>query len=163
MTYLLCKLQVPSTLGPVIFLSWIRQELRELWEGSIPSSHDKVHLMEVWLEFSPSACIHWFSISLYVTLMQPFFLKTMRLSWNILLSLGKNGYISSKFMFVGNVAEMFCPKLLVFMSLRNTQYVTMEQEPQCISLNFFWIIGYLFPFFFCSGKVCFVSFKDNGF
>ncbi|KAH7691765.1 Peptidase A22B signal peptide peptidase protein [Dioscorea alata] len=38
---------VPSTLGPVIFLSWIRQELRELWEGSIPSSHDKVHLMEV--------------------------------------------------------------------------------------------------------------------
>ncbi|KAJ0963792.1 hypothetical protein J5N97_028914 [Dioscorea zingiberensis] len=38
---------VPSTLGPVIFLAWIRQELRELWEGSIPSSNEKVHLMEI--------------------------------------------------------------------------------------------------------------------
>lgn len=146
MTYLLCKLQVPSTLGPVIFLSWIRQELRELWEGSIPSSHDKVHLMEVWLEFSPSACIHWFSISLYVTLMQPFFLKTMRLSWNILLSLGKNGYISRKFMFVGNVAEMLSKIISIYVvekhavcynGTRTSMYQSKFFLNNWISISFF--------------------------
>ncbi|XP_077241876.1 SIGNAL PEPTIDE PEPTIDASE-LIKE 1 isoform X1 [Tasmannia lanceolata] len=38
---------VPSTLGPVIFISWIRNELMELWEGPMPNSSDKAHLMEV--------------------------------------------------------------------------------------------------------------------
>ncbi|XP_008778838.1 signal peptide peptidase-like 1 isoform X1 [Phoenix dactylifera] len=38
---------VPSTLGPVIFLSWLRNELRELWEGARPISNDKAHSMEV--------------------------------------------------------------------------------------------------------------------
>ncbi|XP_020241074.1 signal peptide peptidase-like 1 [Asparagus officinalis] len=38
---------VPSTLGPVIFLSWLRKELNELWEGTGPSSNDKTHSMEV--------------------------------------------------------------------------------------------------------------------
>ncbi|PKA59386.1 Signal peptide peptidase-like 1 [Apostasia shenzhenica] len=38
---------VPSTLGPVIFLSWIRKELRELWDGPRPISNEKAHSMEV--------------------------------------------------------------------------------------------------------------------
>ncbi|XP_072974783.1 signal peptide peptidase-like 1 [Typha angustifolia] len=38
---------VPSTLGPVIFLSWLRNDLTELWEGSRPMSNEKAHLMEV--------------------------------------------------------------------------------------------------------------------
>ncbi|RWR91723.1 signal peptide peptidase-like protein 1 [Cinnamomum micranthum f. kanehirae] len=38
---------VPSTLGPVIFISWTKKELLELWEGPGPNSSDKAHLMEV--------------------------------------------------------------------------------------------------------------------
>ncbi|KAJ8623875.1 hypothetical protein MRB53_032405 [Persea americana] len=38
---------VPSTLGPVIFISWTKKELLELWEGPVPNSSDKAHLMEV--------------------------------------------------------------------------------------------------------------------
>lgn len=38
---------VPSTLGPVIVLSWIKQELKELWEGASPISNEKVESMEV--------------------------------------------------------------------------------------------------------------------
>uniref|UniRef100_A0A1D1XNE8 Signal peptide peptidase-like 3 n=1 Tax=Anthurium amnicola TaxID=1678845 RepID=A0A1D1XNE8_9ARAE len=38
---------VPSTLGPVTFLSWMRNEFIELWEGPRPSTNDKVHLLEV--------------------------------------------------------------------------------------------------------------------
>ncbi|URD92865.1 signal peptide peptidase-like [Musa troglodytarum] len=38
---------VPSTLGPVIFLSWRRNELRELWDGACPVSSEKAHSMEV--------------------------------------------------------------------------------------------------------------------
>lgn len=37
---------VPSTLGPVIFLSWSRRELKELWEGPKPISNEKPHSME---------------------------------------------------------------------------------------------------------------------
>lgn len=38
---------VPSTLGPVVFLSWSRRELKELWEGSESMSNVKAHPMEV--------------------------------------------------------------------------------------------------------------------
>lgn len=39
---------VPSTLGPIIILSWIRNELMELWEGTTtPNMNDKTHLTEV--------------------------------------------------------------------------------------------------------------------
>lgn len=41
---------VPSTLGPIIVLSWSRKELAELWEGSKPilsDKSDKAHLTEV--------------------------------------------------------------------------------------------------------------------
>ncbi|KAJ3693038.1 hypothetical protein LUZ60_012133 [Juncus effusus] len=38
---------VPSTLGPVIFVGWLRNEVRELWEGSRPLLNDKAHLLEV--------------------------------------------------------------------------------------------------------------------
>ncbi|KAG0472870.1 hypothetical protein HPP92_014727 [Vanilla planifolia] len=38
---------VPSTLGPVILLSWIRKELRELWDGSKLIPNDKPWSMEV--------------------------------------------------------------------------------------------------------------------
>ncbi|XP_010940483.1 signal peptide peptidase-like 1 [Elaeis guineensis] len=38
---------VPSTLGPVIFLSWLRNELWELWEGARPISNDKARSMVV--------------------------------------------------------------------------------------------------------------------
>ncbi|KAJ6843772.1 signal peptide peptidase-like 1 [Iris pallida] len=38
---------VPSTLGPVLFLSWTRKELQELWDGSGTTSSDKAHQMEV--------------------------------------------------------------------------------------------------------------------
>ncbi|KAG6472831.1 signal peptide peptidase-like 1 [Zingiber officinale] len=37
---------VPSTLGPVIFLSWRRYELWELWDGAYPVSSEKSHSME---------------------------------------------------------------------------------------------------------------------
>ncbi|WOK94869.1 signal peptide peptidase-like 1 [Canna indica] len=37
---------VPSTLGPVIFISWRRNELRELWDGECPVSSEKAHSME---------------------------------------------------------------------------------------------------------------------
>ncbi|XP_074578953.1 signal peptide peptidase-like 1 [Curcuma longa] len=37
---------VPSTLGPVIFLSWRRNELWELWDGAYPVSSEKSHSME---------------------------------------------------------------------------------------------------------------------
>jgi len=38
---------VPSTLGPVMYLSWLRNELWELWEGSGPILNEKAHLLEV--------------------------------------------------------------------------------------------------------------------
>ncbi|KAF6162216.1 hypothetical protein GIB67_008345 [Kingdonia uniflora] len=34
---------VPSTLGPVVVLSWFRADLKELWEGSSESINDKAH------------------------------------------------------------------------------------------------------------------------
>ncbi|XP_078182696.1 SIGNAL PEPTIDE PEPTIDASE-LIKE 1 [Carex rostrata] len=37
---------VPSTLGPVMFLGWLRNELKELWEGSKPVLNDKERLLE---------------------------------------------------------------------------------------------------------------------
>ncbi|KAH0449194.1 hypothetical protein IEQ34_022994 [Dendrobium chrysotoxum] len=37
---------VPSTLGPVIVLSWSRNELTELWEGPKQMPNDKAHSME---------------------------------------------------------------------------------------------------------------------
>ncbi|KAG8652920.1 signal peptide peptidase-like 1 [Manihot esculenta] len=38
---------VPSTLGPVIMISWVRRELAELWEGSMPNLNDKARQIEV--------------------------------------------------------------------------------------------------------------------
>ncbi|KAL6123229.1 hypothetical protein ACLB2K_075751 [Fragaria x ananassa] len=38
---------VPSTLGPIVVISWIRKELAELWDGPLPSFNDKVHQIEV--------------------------------------------------------------------------------------------------------------------
>ncbi|XP_057951517.1 signal peptide peptidase-like 1 isoform X2 [Malania oleifera] len=38
---------VPSTLGPIIIISWGRKELAELWEGSNTNLNDKSHLTEV--------------------------------------------------------------------------------------------------------------------
>ncbi|GLJ42284.1 hypothetical protein SUGI_0875230 [Cryptomeria japonica] len=38
---------VPSTLGPVIFVSWVRSELNELWDGPRPIVNDKTRMMEV--------------------------------------------------------------------------------------------------------------------
>ncbi|KAI4383112.1 hypothetical protein MLD38_008989 [Melastoma candidum] len=38
---------VPSTLGPVILLSWMRRELSELWEGNPQSMNDKSRAAEV--------------------------------------------------------------------------------------------------------------------
>ena len=38
---------VPSTLGPVMYLSWLRKDLWELWEGSGAILNEKAHLLEV--------------------------------------------------------------------------------------------------------------------
>ncbi|KAI3974915.1 hypothetical protein MKX01_005026 [Papaver californicum] len=38
---------VPSTLGPVIVISWFRKELVELWEGNEETLNDKSHVTEV--------------------------------------------------------------------------------------------------------------------
>ncbi|KAM2975885.1 hypothetical protein FF1_001994 [Malus domestica] len=38
---------VPSTLGPIVFISWIRKELAELWDGPLPNMNDKAHQIEV--------------------------------------------------------------------------------------------------------------------
>lgn len=38
---------VPSTLGPVIVISWMKNELLELWEGNIPNFNDKDREVEV--------------------------------------------------------------------------------------------------------------------
>ncbi|XP_031095384.1 signal peptide peptidase-like 1 [Ipomoea triloba] len=38
---------VPSTLGPIIVISWMRRELAELWEGSVPNINEKTHFTEV--------------------------------------------------------------------------------------------------------------------
>ncbi|KAJ8771436.1 hypothetical protein K2173_026613 [Erythroxylum novogranatense] len=38
---------VPSTLGPVIVVSWIRRELAEIWEGSTPNPSDKGREVQV--------------------------------------------------------------------------------------------------------------------
>lgn len=38
---------VPSTLGPIIVISWMRKELTELWEGSTANVNDKARLIEV--------------------------------------------------------------------------------------------------------------------
>ncbi|XP_021730076.1 signal peptide peptidase-like 1 [Chenopodium quinoa] len=38
---------VPSTLGPIIVISWLRNELLELWEGSSPTLNEKAHSVEV--------------------------------------------------------------------------------------------------------------------
>lgn len=45
---MVCGFQVPSTLGPVMYLSWLRNELWELWEGSGPILNEKTRLLEVW-------------------------------------------------------------------------------------------------------------------
>ncbi|CAL1404959.1 unnamed protein product [Linum trigynum] len=37
---------VPSTLGPVVLISWIRRELDELWEGTVSNSTDKARQIE---------------------------------------------------------------------------------------------------------------------
>ncbi|CAH9059389.1 unnamed protein product [Cuscuta epithymum] len=37
---------VPSTLGPIIVISWMRKELAELWEGSAPNMNEKTHFTE---------------------------------------------------------------------------------------------------------------------
>jgi hypothetical protein len=42
-----CGFQVPSTLGPVMYLSWLRNELWELWEGSGTILNEKARLLEV--------------------------------------------------------------------------------------------------------------------
>ncbi|XP_078442179.1 SIGNAL PEPTIDE PEPTIDASE-LIKE 1 [Wolffia australiana] len=36
---------VPSTLGPVMLISWRRKDLAELWEGPVSTSSDKLHLL----------------------------------------------------------------------------------------------------------------------
>ncbi|KAM7504764.1 hypothetical protein LguiB_003668 [Lonicera macranthoides] len=38
---------VPSTLGPIIVISWMRRELAELWEGAEPNLIEKTQLIEV--------------------------------------------------------------------------------------------------------------------
>ncbi|XP_022968017.1 signal peptide peptidase-like 1 [Cucurbita maxima] len=38
---------VPSTLGPVIAISWMRKDFLELWEGPSPNHNDKVRQVEV--------------------------------------------------------------------------------------------------------------------
>ncbi|KAL2542066.1 Signal peptide peptidase-like 1 [Abeliophyllum distichum] len=38
---------VPSTLGPIIVISWMRNELAELWEGTTPNINEKTHMAEV--------------------------------------------------------------------------------------------------------------------
>ncbi|KAL5567981.1 hypothetical protein UlMin_024556 [Ulmus minor] len=38
---------VPSTLGPVVVISWIRKELVELWDGPMPILNDKTRQVEV--------------------------------------------------------------------------------------------------------------------
>ncbi|XP_043716665.1 signal peptide peptidase-like 1 [Telopea speciosissima] len=38
---------VPSTLGPIIVLSWLRKELAELWEGTTQNLNEKSRLPEV--------------------------------------------------------------------------------------------------------------------
>lgn len=37
---------VPSTLGPVMFLAWLRNEVKEVWEGSGPVLNEKTRLLE---------------------------------------------------------------------------------------------------------------------
>lgn len=38
---------MPSTLGPVIVMSWVRKDLDELWEGTLSNINDKSHQIEV--------------------------------------------------------------------------------------------------------------------
>ncbi|CAA0834395.1 Signal peptide peptidase-like 1 [Striga hermonthica] len=38
---------VPCTLGPVVILSWMKNELFELWEGGTTDVNEKIHLTEV--------------------------------------------------------------------------------------------------------------------
>ncbi|KAI5078720.1 hypothetical protein GOP47_0006391 [Adiantum capillus-veneris] len=38
---------VPSTLGPVVFSAWVRNELQELWNGPRPVINEKNRMMEV--------------------------------------------------------------------------------------------------------------------
>lgn len=38
---------VPSTLGPIVVISWLRKELMELWEGNILNPNEKAHQTEV--------------------------------------------------------------------------------------------------------------------
>ncbi|PON90849.1 Peptidase A22B, signal peptide peptidase [Trema orientale] len=38
---------VPSTLGPVIVISWIRKELAEFWDGPVLNLTDKAHQVEI--------------------------------------------------------------------------------------------------------------------
>ncbi|KAK8324844.1 hypothetical protein V6Z11_A11G008700 [Gossypium hirsutum] len=39
--------QVPSTLGPIFFISWLRKDLAELWEGTMPNLNDKSRQIEL--------------------------------------------------------------------------------------------------------------------
>ncbi|KAL6575340.1 Signal peptide peptidase-like 1 [Orobanche minor] len=38
---------VPCTLGPIIFLSWMKKDLAELWEGTLGNPNEKAHLTGV--------------------------------------------------------------------------------------------------------------------
>ncbi|PPD69651.1 hypothetical protein GOBAR_DD33474 [Gossypium barbadense] len=38
---------VPSTLGPIFFISWLRKDLAELWEGTMPNLNDKARQIEL--------------------------------------------------------------------------------------------------------------------
>ncbi|KAK4788925.1 hypothetical protein SAY86_020244 [Trapa natans] len=44
---LLHYLPVPSTLGPVMVVSWRRNEFADLWEGTPPSLNDKARPVDV--------------------------------------------------------------------------------------------------------------------
>ncbi|KAB2055075.1 hypothetical protein ES319_A11G011200v1 [Gossypium barbadense] len=39
--------QVPSTLGPIFYISWLRKDLAELWEGTMPNLNDKSRQIEL--------------------------------------------------------------------------------------------------------------------
>ncbi|MFQ6632767.1 hypothetical protein Gotur_011477 [Gossypium turneri] len=38
---------VPSTLGPIFFISWLRKDLAELWEGTMLNLNDKARQIEL--------------------------------------------------------------------------------------------------------------------
>ncbi|MFS7952022.1 hypothetical protein Hanom_Chr07g00602071 [Helianthus anomalus] len=46
-TYGMLRVDMPSTLGPIVVISRARKELKELWEGSTRNLTEKTHLTEV--------------------------------------------------------------------------------------------------------------------